>query len=169
MNTDWIATWANLRPGQPAVKEADTGRVCTYDQLNQLGNQFALGLSRQYGLQKGDRIAVLAEWTIELVGLFCAAQKAGFILVPLNYRLAAAELAWQLSDSNPGLLLASAQFRSLLSEASDASLRLEVQLLEVLPTLFSGHSHFSSEPLENDHPIFILYTSGTTGRPKGAI
>ena len=85
---DWTSKWALYSPDKTALKEYETGRTLTYGQLNRLGNRMAFHLQRTFGVGKGDRVAVLAENCLEYVVLFAAAQKLGFILVPLNYRLA---------------------------------------------------------------------------------
>jgi fatty-acyl-CoA synthase len=102
--------------------------------------------------------------------LFVAAQKTGIVLVPLNYRLASAELAYQLNITNPKVLIASSFYENLLREANPFN--QAVQLLEEIEEESNNvnwdHS-FSTIPVEENDPIFILFTSGTTGFPKGAM
>ena len=82
---DWIARWAEYSPIKIAVRDADTDESYTYSQLNQLSQLLVDHFSHQFGIKKGDRIAVLAEYTPDYIVLFAAAMKLGFILVPLNY------------------------------------------------------------------------------------
>ena len=110
---DWAAKWAVYSPEKTAFREAETGRSLTYTRLNSLGNRLAHHLVH-LNLKKGDRIAVLAENCLEYLVLFAAAQKTGVILVPLNYRLTAAEIDYLLQNSEPALALAEEKFRTTL-------------------------------------------------------
>ncbi|NUO02945.1 MAG: long-chain fatty acid--CoA ligase [Saprospiraceae bacterium] len=172
---DWAARWALYSPDQVALKEYESGRSYTYNQLNRLGNRLAQHLTQVLGLQSGDRIAVLAENCLEYVVLFVAAQKTGLILVPLNYRLTAPEIDFLLSNSMPALLIAEAKFVPLIQDAPAAgriSRHWSLEALEAFcnPDADLPEDHqITLQPVEEDHPVFILYTSGTTGFPKGAL
>ncbi len=164
--TDWIGTWADLLPDHIALKEAESEEALSYAQLNRAGNNVAYRLIHELGLQPGDRIAVLAEWSIAYVAIFVAAQKTGCILVPLNYRLAAPELAYMLEDSTPSLFIADEKHLPLMQSAASDK---KVEHLESFAEFQSDNKEAEPTDFSEDHPIFILYTSGTTGRPKGAI
>ena len=118
---DWVAKWAMYSPHKPAVKEYETGRSLTYGELNRLANRLARHLSTTYGIQKGDRIALLAENCNEYIILFAVAQKTGCILVPMNYRLAGAEIDYLIHNSEPSLLIIESKFQHLLDAASAAA------------------------------------------------
>lgn len=163
---DWIGKWANLLPDQLALKDAESGQEMSYAQLNRVGNHVAYLLIHELGLQSGDRIAVLAEWSIAYVAMFVAVQKTGCVLVPLNYRLTAPELAYILEDSAPSLLIADEECSSLLEAAASEK---SVGSLEAFMAIDTQAPEREWPELPEDHPLFILYTSGTTGRPKGAI
>jgi len=172
---DWTSKWALYSPDKIAVKEYETGRTLSYGQLNRLGNRLAHHLKRAYGVGKGDRVAVLAENCLEYVVLFAAAQKLGFILVPLNYRLAAPEIDFLLRNAEPRLVLAEAKYQTLLESTPSFSQiphrwTLEALVDLAIPTTDSpDDAHFPAVELADEDPIFILYTSGTTGFPKGAL
>lgn len=170
LQQDWVSKWADYSPEKIALKEFETGKTITYSDLNTQANRLANCLTKQYGLRKGDRIAVLSEYSITYVILFVAAQKTGIILVPLNYRLASAELAYQLNITNPKLLIASFSFENLLQEANpfNQSIQLLEGIEEESKNIYWDHT-FSIIPVEENDPIFILFTSGTTGFPKGAM
>lgn len=173
MQTDWTARWARYSPHKIAVKEFETGRELTYAALDSLAAALIRQLADVHGLQKGDRIAVLAEYCLEYVTLFAAAQKAGFTLVPLNYRLTAAELDFILSDSQPSLLIWEEKFFQTLRQTQWFQPGAKHWPLETLAA-WLGREPAAGNPaafpaLEEDHPIFLLYTSGTTGFPKGAL
>ncbi|PHN06843.1 AMP-dependent synthetase [Flavilitoribacter nigricans DSM 23189 = NBRC 102662] len=173
--TDWAAKWGRYSPDKIAFKDHDTGRCLTYRQLNGLGNRLAGYLHRTYGIGKGDRIAILAENCLEYLVLFAVAQKTGCILVPLNYRLTGAEIDYLLKNATPCLVMGENKFLPTL-EAAPAYQRIAHHwTMEELAaycdpsSLTDQNQHFSPVVLDEDDPIFILYTSGTTGFPKGAL
>lgn len=158
---DWISRWALYSPDKTALEEHESGKTCTYRQLNQMANGFVYSLTQQYHLQKGDRIVVLAEYSISLIALFSAIQKSGIIMVPLNYRLSANEVAEIISDADPSLILYENQFLHLIPENNK---NLE---FSTFVSLSEGSDQDVTVPVEEDDSLFIIYTSGTTGKPKG--
>lgn len=167
---DWSSRWKQYSPTQLAVKEALTGRAMTYAELDAAACRLAQLFSTQ-GLQVGDRVAVLSEFCLEYIVLFTAAQKTGIVLVPLNYRLAPREIDYLLGDSDPALLVYAPKFAELLEhcpQAAGISQRSIAQLNAIASD--SGYpATFEAVSLNENDPIFILYTSGTTGFPKGAL
>ena len=171
--TDWLSRNARHAPDDPALVWMPTGRRLSYADLDAAGRRLAAGLAERFGLAKGDRIAVLAENSLEHVLLFAAAQKAGFVLVPLNYRLAPPEVAYLIEDSDPHVLFAAADFRDT-AEAAGASVPVvDLDAVEDMIDAADGGQGDGAGParasVDLDDPLMILYTSGTTGRPKGAI
>ena len=172
---DWIARWALYSPNKPAVKEYETGRSLTYEVLNRLSNRLARHFTAEYGLKKGDRIALLAENSLEYFVLFGVAQKTGCILVPMNYRLAAPEIDYLIQNSEPLLLISESKFSETLENSANMALvphRLTWEALSAFCDESAPNEHdteFNLTPVDEDDPIFILYTSGTTGFPKGAL
>ena len=162
-------------PEQVAVKEYETGRTLTYGQLEHLGNHLAWHLRSAYGIGKGSRIAILAENCLEYIALFAAMQKMGCILVPMNYRLASAEINYLLQDSAPVLAISEQKFAAALQAARNFGAIPNYWPLEELRAFCEQRlAQPLAEPyplleVEEDHPAFLLYTSGTTGFPKGAI
>jgi fatty-acyl-CoA synthase len=152
----WISDRARATPDRAAIDYL--GRVVTYRELHALADRFAGALSDR-GLYHGDRVATLTGNTPEHVALFFACAKAGFILVPLSWRLAAPELAYQLSDAEPALFLVESEYEELAAATGHTFEPL------VVPT--SG-SEPQTRPSDDD-PLLLVYTSGTTGKPKGAL
>lgn len=173
--TDWAARWALYSPEKIAFKDCDLDRTLSYRELNGLANRLAGHLQREFQLKKGDRIAILAENCLEYVLLFAAAQKTGIILVPLNYRLAAAEIDYLLRNASPKLVIGEARFMpTLQSTTAYASIpyhwTMELLAEHCDPSLLTAANQLVTPvALEADDPVFILYTSGTTGFPKGAL
>ena len=83
---DWAAKWAVYFPNKIAVKEIGSNRSLTFSHLNELANLLAHHLSHKLKLQKGDRVVILSENTIEHLIFLSATQKTGIVLVPVNFR-----------------------------------------------------------------------------------
>ncbi len=165
---DWIAKWADYTPEKVAVTSFDTEEKYTYNQLHIYANRLVEKFE-SLGLQEGDRIAVLAEHSLHYLVLLSACQRSGIIIVPLNYRLSLKDLEALFLDCNPALLLYSETQKEKLEELTVALPRtIHLDLIKyyyqddvcVKPRTFQ---------IKERNPIFIFYTSGTTGRPKGVI
>jgi fatty-acyl-CoA synthase len=179
---DWIARHAERTPGKLAMVDAHTGRQFTYAQLNERANRFARFLRDTLGIQKGDRVSILAQNSSDYYEVLIACGKMGAILNTLNWRLAVPELEFILDDCAPRVLLYEPEF----SEKVDAlrpRIGCEHYLVmgEATPAgapegewtyeggLAAGDVRGVKMPqLSYDDTWAILYTSGTTGRPKGA-
>ncbi len=158
---DWIAKWAIYSPDKIALQEHESGKTISYSDLNRRANGIASLMVEKYNIQKGDRIAVIAEFSIDFVALFSAAQKKGFCIVPINYRLAATEIVHIITDAAPTLTLYDTQYVHLLPHISE-----ELVLSEMTAKAGSADSTEINQ-VDEDDAIFIIYTSGTTGKPKG--
>ncbi|KZF14880.1 class I adenylate-forming enzyme family protein [Rhodococcus sp. EPR-134] len=129
----------------------------------------ATALRERYGVRKGDRVGILAANTPEWVMTFWAAQSLGAIAVGFNSWWVAREVAYGIDHTTPTVVIADAKRAQILSE-----LNTDVPVLtmeEDLPTLMEKYSG-STLPrtsVNEDDPAVILYTSGTGGRPKGAV
>jgi fatty-acyl-CoA synthase len=167
MELDWLKRWNLYAPEKIAIKDGETGRAFTYGQLYQASLTKAQELRSQYSILPGERIAVLANNDLDYVVLFFATQRIGVILVPVNFRLTYREVEHIVSDCSPSLLIYQEPFRELAGQLlENKKITQKALLSSQIP---------SKEPLDEgfiglpSDPVMILYTSGTTGAPKGAI
>jgi fatty-acyl-CoA synthase len=121
----------------------------------------AAGALRQRGVRPGDRVAYLGPNAIEFVIALFACARLHAVLMPLNWRLAPAELAWIMQDSAPRVLLADAAF-------ADLPIRAQGCAEHDLAALEDG-APVAAADVADGAPLLLVYTSGTTGRPKGAV
>lgn len=165
---DWISKWAQYTPEKVAIEECESGRSLTYGKLNEQANNLAGHLTEKYGLSKGDRVMVLAEHGLEYVVLFSVVQKTGITLVPINYRLANSEIDYLIENCDPALFISEGKFSE---KVAGLNLKAPTTWFEELEALAQTKpaNEFSPIQIEEDHAAFILYTSGSTGFPKGAI
>ena len=164
---------AVLSPTQEALV-TPTGRW-TFQQLNQRVNRLAGYLSTQ-GVSEGDRVAVLAKNSELLCSALFAAARLGATLVVLNWRLKTDELEFILSDSSPVALLFEEDFTQGVEQlaVSRPKLSLVGTGKQVIGTDYEGIVRLNHvlPPVQDHvsgHPAVIMYTSGTTGHPKGAM
>ena len=175
IRTDWFEKWARYRPDAVALQDDATGRQVSYAEANDVINRTARVLRDEYGVRAGDRFAVLSANELEYVFLLFVAQKLGAVLLPLNFRLAPRELEYILADAEPALLFVQRQFQAV-ADAIPAAARPRVVAPFDGPDGLIAAMHDAARdasPIamaaEFDSPCLILYTSGTTGRPKGAL
>jgi len=172
---DWFGRWNMYNPKKVAVEEFETSRAFTYGQLHQLGNYTAGWFADELKLAKGDRVAILAENCLEYITLLAVAQKTGIIIVPLNYRLTPHELEFMLGDAAPKVTFVEEKFRDKLEGISKLNDLTQVLSLEDLArrsdTFLKENQDaaFENIPVDENDPLLIIYTSGTTAFPKGSI
>lgn len=168
---------AELTPDRVAVVDRGDGRSYTYAELNRRANRAAHFL-RGLGVEKGDRISILAHNSLVYLDLLYGVGKIGAVFAPLNWRLQARELAYIVGDCTPKVLLCGPEFvptaEKVLAEAPVPHV-LGIEGAEVAGRRYEGevtgcpNSEPARPPLSEDDTYLLLYTSGTTGRPKGAM
>ncbi|HLV27770.1 MAG TPA: AMP-binding protein [Burkholderiaceae bacterium] len=163
---------AERHPGKTAV--SDEHQALSFGQLCARARALA-GYLATLGVKPGDRVAIMAANSIDYLALLHATAVGGFILVPVNTRYGAAELRYLLEDSEPVVCIADPIFRPLREQIEgEGALKVPVQWLEhfpeSLPDIRAGdpvrHRYGS---VEDDDVAIIMYTSGTTSAPKGAM
>ncbi len=158
-----ITDLAAQRGEQPALSCAD--RTRSFAELDARSSQAAHALAAA-GVVPGDRLAVLAGNRIEYVELLFAAAKTGAVLTGLNWRLAAPEIAATLTDAAPAIIVAGSGQRALLPDAADARvIDLDTEYEPWIAPQPATPPPAVSGP---DDTVLQLYSSGTTGAPKGA-
>jgi fatty-acyl-CoA synthase len=172
MQLDWFEKWAFYSPNKVAIADWDTQKKYTYRALNQLAEQAAYVLATAYNVQLSDRVALIAENSVEHFILMSAAQKIGFILAPLNYRLSVPELEQILEEIEPKLIIFEEKyaFEKLYSLKTNA-FSLEGFRKEIENADFTLPRSLLLTPSEKNFelPLLLLFTTGSTGKPKGVI
>jgi fatty-acyl-CoA synthase len=172
---DWIAFNARRRGRAPAVADLHSGRRLNYAELDRRVER-AAGYLAALGVLRGDRVATLARNTTDVIELPFACARLGAIHLPLNWRLAIPELDYILGDARPSVLLHHADFIAAAEAIADRAGVRHRRLLgdgaadsDYEQGLAAGHQAPPRPALRHADPWIIMYTSGTTGRPKGAI
>jgi fatty-acyl-CoA synthase len=160
---DPVATHAASRPGGNAVVDLESGRQWTYGELNRAIDRLAAWLVAQFGESSGVRVATLARNCAEMLILQLAGARAGTIFVPLNWRLAAAEIEALVADAEPAVLFLEAEF------AAPSRAKRILPIADALSLGVRGNRPPQSARRPFDAVTTLLYTSGTSGRPKGVM
>ncbi|RPI81943.1 MAG: long-chain-fatty-acid--CoA ligase [Chloroflexi bacterium] len=176
---DLLSKRAELSPDHAALLDLSSSRVYTFKDLNKRANCLANLLSKQFGVNKGDRVSILAQNSVVYLDLLYGLAKIGAVFAPLNWRLTSRELIYIINDCEPKVLICGPEFVDVVNEMRPY---LHVQdYLSIEDAQIDGALVYekavgeapSEEPerpeLTGEDPYCILYTSGTTGRPKGAV
>jgi len=168
-NFDWIGKWAEYTPDKTALVSADTGKSYNFQELRQNSLKLEAWLKTHYKIAPGDRIAVLSRHSPEYVMLFFAAQALGAILVPLNYRASLEELNYFIKDAAPKLVLSEKKFNNKAQYLAKLHHLPTKDIREELSITTTPKMKTCQRKISPDDTVFIFYTSGTTGKPKGVL
>jgi fatty-acyl-CoA synthase len=171
LHGDLLGERARLTPEKTALVYVPTGERFTYAELDARSARWARLWRERMGLKKGDRVAVLADNRPELVETFFAAPKSGMVIVPVGTRLTAREMAGILEDAAPAAVFYGAEHADKVRELKTlANIPLWVSFDEEQPAIerISWIPEHGS-PVDPETLWCLLYTSGTTGKPKGVM
>jgi fatty-acyl-CoA synthase len=172
--SDLIDRNAAFAPDKPAIRFA--GTTLTYAAFAERIAAAARALKSQLGIGRGDRVAMLSLNHPDYLVLLYACARLGAMLVPLNWRLAVPEQVFILTDASVKALVVEQGFASVTEPLKDALPDARVVGLDFAPggvsfdaLLASGSGDGRNPHVDLSSPLLIVYTSGTTGRPKGAV
>ena len=172
---------AVLSPTREAYVDSKSGLRLTFTELNDRSNRVANALAAS-GVKQGDRVALLMMNSAEFIESYFAIAKLGGVVVPLNWRLVADELEFILRDSGAQTLIFGKEFIDVVIDLHGRGDKTDLGTFIQMAEGGKGETHFSSdyEALRDaasdaepeivacdDDLLYIMYTSGTTGMPKG--
>jgi fatty-acyl-CoA synthase len=168
---DWLAYYADFDPGRIAAIDLATGRRLTYGVLNDRATRLATALRERFGVRQFDRVAFVARNSTDHFETLFACWKLGAMFVPLNWRLSPAETVEVLRHGEPRVVLCDADLEpNLAGDDTPRVLRRPGQAGCAYEGLIAAHEAAARmADVSFDTPNMLLYTSGTTGRPKGVI
>ena len=163
---DWLTARVRATPAATALMFGE--HEWSYRELDHVVNVYGKGL-RESGVVTGDHVALLLPNGLAYVALIHALTRLGAVLIPLNARLTAPEIQWQLLQSDAQYVVYDAAFADVITQigAVDGCKFTDVNMIKQMgaqATSTLAHLRFSLES-----PQAIVFTSGTTGRPKGAV
>ncbi|MBC8258093.1 MAG: long-chain fatty acid--CoA ligase [SAR324 cluster bacterium] len=186
--SNWIEKHADFTPEKPAIRFVKDSnavsagisaaiQVWSYSQFENRIRRIRFGLQQNFKVKAGDRVAFLGYNNPDMLALLFACAGLGAVLVPLNWRLAAAEHAYILQDSAATLLVCEADFRENAERARTQNPACKLIAYDFSAEGWSGFDDLLTDStaceknleISQEAPILIIYTSGTTGRPKGAV
>ena len=156
--------------------EADDGRTLTFSGIKEEIDRLACGL-REAGIKKGDRIGVLGKNRLEYFLIYGASAALGAIVLPINWRLSAAEVEFNLNDCGPALVFVDEEYQELVNGIKHRlvtvkgyyDLNREKGDYQGFDTLMDNPGDLEPERLSSDDGFVIMHTAAVAGRPRGAL
>jgi len=156
--------------------EADDQRSLTFSEMKQHVERLAAGL-QQTGIQKGERIGVLGKNSLEYFLLYGAAAAIGAIILPINWRLSAEEVIFNLNDGTPKLLFVDPEYQTMIASAKDRlpsvqryfNLKPPGGQFDDFNDLLISSAGFRPAEVSDEDGLVIIHTAAVAGRPRGAL
>lgn len=156
--------------------EVDDGRALTFLEYKKKVDQLAAGI-RKSGIKKGDRIGVVGKNSLEFFLLYGAAAALGAIMLPINWRLAGDEVAYNLNDCEPTIVFVDKEFQEEVDGIKDklpsvkeyCNLNREGGTFSDFGSLMNHGSDFEPAEVSTDDGFVIIHTAAVAGRPRGAL
>jgi fatty-acyl-CoA synthase len=166
---DWISHHARYTPTAEAAYDLASGRRFNYAQMSDRVTRVALWLKAEFGIARGDRVGVLSLNDTDVFELQFACHRLGAIFLSLNWRLEASELSYICADASPKVILHGIEFGELVRDLPFTRVALENgRPSEYEAGLAGARGDIDAPELDLDDVWTLMYTSGTSGRPKGA-
>ncbi|MCC3357950.1 class I adenylate-forming enzyme family protein [Bacillus sp. REN16] len=158
-------------PSKTAIVEGE--RRLTYKEFNQITNKIAFSLQK-HGIKKGDRVVIILKNRLEMVALYWAIQKLGAVFTPINFRLSTEEVAYCVNNADAKAVVYEPSSQAAALEGKYEHKPLFISVLgasggDVTYEELLDHNQesFDEPTIHFDDICLMLYTSGTTGKPKG--
>lgn len=159
-----------------AWQEVEDGRTITFAEYKKQVDRLARGL-QEYGIQKGDRVGIVAKNSFEYFLVFGAAAALGAIALPVNWRLSAEEVCFILNDGGPRIVFADEEYQEMGEALKDKLASVEAYFslgagregFAGLDTLLAGSGDLQPIEVSTDDGFVIIYTAAVAGRPRGAL
>lgn len=161
----WLAKRTDLSPDRIAVMSET--EEWTFAELNKRAERLARHV-RGAGIKRGDYVAFLMKNGLQVVEVIHGLQYAGAVMVPLNIRLTAREIAWQLADSEAAMLVFDEAHAEKVADIKKELPRLQILSYDDLYQIEQADESIETH-IQLDDVHTIIYTSGTTGNPKGVM
>jgi long-chain acyl-CoA synthetase len=169
---DVLAAHVARQPERSFLVAPETGRTLTYRELDRQARILARWLLAA-GLERGDKVGLYLHNGYQTALLFLGAMLGGYVVAPLNLLAQRSQLAYVLEHCDCKVLFTAREYEKQLAEAlADVRRPIEIIVIDVdAPEIFLEKriSPAAFEPLVSDDPALLMYTSGTTGTPKGAV
>ncbi len=169
-----LAATANTQPDKPAIIDRQTGEIVTYGELEERSGRIA-SLLAEVGLRRGDHVAILMDNDKRFLEIIWATQRSGLYVTPVNWHLSADEARYIVEDCDAAALFVSESVRTL-AESIPLSTTLRRRFcahgsIDGFDDLDAALAELPDEPhpFEDIEGMLMLYSSGTTGRPKGIV